>query len=164
MSSSQTTKKLRRRDIARMPHLLARAVWELARARMALGAIGANDIERLNIAAKAAASQTEPTTQDHAFIEQVGFLVTFASRHLPWRSDCLPQAMAAQSWLLAEGLDSEIRIGVGRPGNGEFGAHAWLVLGDQIVTGGETGQYSVLLGSEFPTEEPFTPANPPNER
>jgi len=128
--------------------LLARAIWELARARVVHGSIGANDIERLNRAAIAGANGVADSKQERELIARVGFLITLASRHLPWRSDCLPQAIAGQRWLQSEGLGSEIRIGVERPGDDQFGAHAWLVHRDQIVTGGEVGHFSVLLGDE----------------
>ncbi len=161
MSSSQTARKFRRRDIAAMPHLLAKAIWELGRARLRLNGIGARDIARLNNSAKSKAAGNGQSASNADLIARIGFLVTFASRHLPWRSDCLPQAMAAQHWLSTKGIASEIRIGVERPGEGQFGAHAWLVQGEQIVTGGEVGHFAVLIGEErsrrppdvSPTEE-----------
>ncbi|MEL6529799.1 MAG: lasso peptide biosynthesis B2 protein [Pseudomonadota bacterium] len=131
-----------------MPHLYLKAVWELARARASMGSIKARDIMRLNEASKAAVNLATPSEGNANLVSKVGFLVTFAARHLPWRSDCLPQALAAQRWLLAEGIGSEIRIGVERPDGEKFGAHAWLIHGDQIVTGGEINHFAVLLGEE----------------
>lgn len=58
------------------------------------------------------------------------------------------QAIAAQNWLAAKGLPSEIRIGVERPEATGFGAHAWLVHGEDVVTGGDVARYVVLLSSE----------------
>jgi hypothetical protein len=55
--------------------------------------------------------------------------------------------MAAQTWLAEHGLASEIRIGVERPADGKFGAHAWLVHNDAVVTGGDVTRYDVLLES-----------------
>jgi len=131
-----------------MPHLIVRAIWELARARLILGRTGAKDIKRLNQAARSGTDIAIQSAVDSALIARIGFVIAFASRYVPWRSDCLPQAMAGQSWLLADGIASEIRIGVERPRDGPFGAHAWLVQGEQIVTGGEIERFAVLLGEE----------------
>ena len=145
--------KFRRRDLAKWPHLLVRAVWELARARLALNGIGPSDIKRLNSDAKSPTYRSSKAPDEDWLVARIGFVVTFASRYLPWRSDCLPQALAARNWLLGHKLTSEIRIGVERAKNGEFGAHAWLMHGDMIVTGGETDRFSVLLGNNRDEED-----------
>ncbi len=141
-------RKLRRRDLISMPHLLLRAVWELARARLRLRGIGARDIDTLNLAAAQVSSATAQPPVNAALVARIGFLITFAARYLPWRSDCLPQAMAAQRWLEAKGIPSEIKVGVELPEDGQFGAHAWLVQGDDIVTGGDVARFTVLGDSE----------------
>lgn len=56
------------------------------------------------------------------------------------------QAIAAQEWLARLGMASEIRIGVERPEDGPFAAHAWLVRKERIITGGDVARYSLLLG------------------
>ena len=55
------------------------------------------------------------------------------------------QAIAGQNWLGALGVASEIQIGVEHPADGEFGAHAWLLAGGEVVTGGDIERYHVLL-------------------
>ena len=142
--------KLRRRDLIRWPHLLLRGIWELARARFGLSTIGPRDIEQLNRAVHAGAAGFRPAADKSDAIARVGFIITFVARYLPWRSDCLPQALAARRWLLGKGIATEIRIGVERPEDGDFGAHAWLVHGETVVTGGEIGKFAVLLGETGP--------------
>ncbi len=144
MTSDPT--KPRRRDLIRWPHLLLRGIWELGRARIGLGAVGPRDVERLNRSAPEEAAKSGPSTDPANAMARTGFIITFAARYLPWRSDCLPQALAARRWLLDQGIATEIRIGVERPEDGEFGAHAWLVRGDRVITGGEIGNFAVLLG------------------
>jgi hypothetical protein len=63
---------------------------------------------------------------------------------VPWRADCLVQAMAAQHWLRRHGLESRIAIGVRERGEGPFEAHAWLMCGDIAVTGGDIREYVPL--------------------
>ncbi|MDJ0641446.1 MAG: lasso peptide biosynthesis B2 protein [Erythrobacter sp.] len=138
--------RLRRRDLAKWPHMLVRATWELAQARLALKEFNAKDVRELNSAALTNTARKKRSEQEKVIVARIGFVVTFVARYLPWRSDCLPQAIAAQRWLLKRGIGSEIRVGVERPDDGEFGAHAWLVHEEMIVTGGDVTHFSVILG------------------
>lgn len=59
-----------------------------------------------------------------------------AANRVPWRSDCLIQAMAAAAWLRSRHMGWQLHIGVRREPDGSLGAHAWLTAADQVVTGG----------------------------
>ena len=52
-------------------------------------------------------------------------MVTLAARRAPWRPGCLPAALTLQRILAAQGVDSELRLGV-RKVAGRLEAHAWL--------------------------------------
>jgi hypothetical protein len=55
----------------------------------------------------------------------------------PWmNAACLPRALAAQAMLRRRGVASRLCLGVARDG-ATLSAHAWLELGDTIVTGAE---------------------------
>ena len=81
-------------------------------------------------------------------IQSVGWAVTAAARHTPWRSSCLVQVLAAQRMLQARGIPGAFYIGAA-PGAVEesagLEAHAWLKCGSQFVTG-EAGheRYTVV--------------------
>ncbi len=49
------------------------------------------------------------------------------------RARCLHRSLALHEWLREEGLPSELRIGVRKQG-GELKAHAWVELGQHVVT------------------------------
>lgn len=66
--------------------------------------------------------------------ERVQWAVETAARHLPWKPVCLPQAVAAQWMLRRRGIPSTLYLGVD-PGH-EYDAHAWVRVGQTIVTGG----------------------------
>lgn len=138
--------RLRASDWAWIVPYCTRGLFELARARRAFGHLEAGDIPRRNQAAARATQVTRPT-DTAAVIARISYVLPRLSAHLPWRSDCLVQAIAAQNWLSSLGLASEIRIGVERPGGTGFGAHAWLVHGEEVVTGGDVDRYQVLLSS-----------------
>lgn len=56
---------------------------------------------------------------------------------LPWRSTCLVRAMAGALLLARRRIPGAcIRFGV-RKENGQLDAHAWLLLGSEILLGGE---------------------------
>ena len=56
--------------------------------------------------------------------------------HVPWRSDCFPQTIAARMLLKRHGYASTIHIGVERIGDDELKGHAWLTCGETVITGG----------------------------
>jgi hypothetical protein len=118
-----------------------RVVAELARARNFLRHLSPRDIERRN----RALADCRGENPDLAV--RIGWLVPRVAKRVPWRADCLVQALAAQNWLASQDIGTSIVIGVDRPLEGDFGAHAWLKRGDDIVLGGEINRYAILFDS-----------------
>ena len=144
-----TGKALRLRDAGWVTRLSVQAFVAMFRARLAFGRLEAIDIPKRN----AAVAEAEAADAgDELFADRIGFIIVRVSKRLPWRSDCLVQAIAAQEWLARLGMASEIRIGVERPEDGPFAAHAWLVRQDRIITGGNVARYSLLLGEAKPKQ------------
>jgi hypothetical protein len=81
--------------------------------------------------------------QQIALIERVSYAVPVMGSRVPWRSDCLIQALAARRWLARASISSDVCIGVRKNEEG-FQAHAWLKVGERIVTGGDTSSYAEL--------------------
>ena len=105
------------------------AIWLLARARhehhrkpikTVLQRFEGTDARRLATAGEA---------------ELIGWAITAAAARVPWRSDCLLQAMAASMWLDRTQLGYSLNIGVRKNAADELEAHAWLTSGDMTVTG-----------------------------
>lgn len=146
-------------DLGWLAAYSARGLAELVRARAIFAKLEAREIPQRNRKSKAAARGVA----DPVALARIGYVLPRISDRLPWRSDCLIQAIAAQNWLSSQGAASEIQIGVENPKNGEFGAHAWLMADDTVVTGGEIERYHVLLadsgelsnsGPQGPSERP----------
>jgi hypothetical protein len=136
------------KDIAWLARYCARGLCELVRARIVFARLRAKAIPERNRASKSAADPT--TTITPAALARITYVLPRLSDRLPWRSDCLVQAIAGQDWLSALGAASEIQIGVEHPKDGDFGAHAWLLYndkehGEHIVTGGDIDQYHLIL-------------------
>ena len=75
--------------------------------------------------------------QDYA--QRCAELVTLAARRVPWRSRCLPQALALQAVLQRAGLHPCLRLGV-IPATQPLQAHAWIELdGRALGDGGHAG-------------------------
>jgi hypothetical protein len=140
------------RDLGWLIAYGVRALFELVRARLAFARLAAADIVARNRAAARAVRGPRPG-DDAAMLARIAYVIPRLSARLPWRSDCVIQAIAAQNWLTAKGLPSEIRIGVERPEGSGFGAHACLVHGEEVVTGGEVARYVVLLSAEQAREK-----------
>jgi hypothetical protein len=72
-------------------------------------------------------------------------VVAIASRHAPYRGNCLSRSLTLWWLLLGQGIHSDLRIGVNRP-QGKFEAHAWIeyqgvVINDRADVG---RRYSVF--------------------
>lgn len=70
-------------------------------------------------------------------LQRIGGAVAAVARHVPWRADCLPQAIAARTLLLRRGIASVVHIGVARNQDDRLAGHAWLTVGDVVVAGGD---------------------------
>lgn len=130
-----------------------RGFAELVRARIIFARLEASEIPARNRAVARLAARGRAAAADPAHLARIAFVLPRLSARLPWRSDCLVQAIAAQNWLAARRLAGEIQIGVERPAGSPFGAHAWLVHAGMVITGGDIARYERLLG-----ESPLTPA------
>lgn len=135
---------LRLRDIGWLASYALRGLLELTRARMIFARLEASQIPVRNAAARQLSPRAGPANRER--LARIGYVLPRISARLPWRSDCLVQAIAAQNWLAGYGLAGEIQIGVERPADGPFGAHAWLVHDGWVVTGGDIARYDRLLG------------------
>jgi hypothetical protein len=78
-----------------------------------------------------------PASDDAA--QRVTWAVTAASRYVPY-GKCLPQAVAARKLLRGMGYRSQLRIGVRKPTESEFEAHAWLECDGRVWVGAQPGQ------------------------
>ena len=78
---------------------------------------------------------------------RIGKAVRVASRHVPWQALCLPQAMAAKQMLKRRGCHTVLHLGAKLQDDGSIAAHAWLICGDEVVTGGGgMAGYTSLVG------------------
>ncbi|WP_421906108.1 lasso peptide biosynthesis B2 protein [Mameliella sp.] len=83
----------------------------------------------------------QPSAAQRRAIDRTAWAVAVAARFVPWRSDCLVQALAARAWLAAQGIDSRLVIGVPGQKGARFEAHAWLLSHGITVTGGDVTRY-----------------------
>lgn len=126
---------------------LARAAAELAIARVRFGLSPHRDL------LPDAGDWPEPGTgapldrRSDRLAERVAFAIPRVANRLPWRADCLVQALAAQRWLARRGVKTRLFVGVRKPSPAGIEPHAWLVAGDRVVTGGSIDDYSPLTAA-----------------
>lgn len=60
--------------------------------------------------------------------------VRTASRYVP-RANCLVQALTARFLLIRRGQSADLKIGVDKESEKDFGAHAWLEVEGEIIIG-----------------------------
>jgi hypothetical protein len=77
---------------------------------------------------------------------QLKDLLRLVSRHTPWTSNCLPQALAARVLLGLHRIPFAVCFGVQRDGPDDvISAHAWVVAGRVAVSGGNGfDEYAVV--------------------
>ena len=132
-----TTLKLNARALAD----LLRATCNLAWARREIGSATPNAL--LQRQTVCAAAQAEDRGE---LVKRVAIAIPRAASRVPWRSDCLVQAIAAERWLASMGVPTVLFIGARKDEHSQFLAHAWLTVGDTIVTGGNIREYATLIG------------------
>lgn len=67
-----------------------------------------------------------------------GRIIRRVAWHMPFRADCVPQAMTGRWMLARRGIPSHIMIGTRKqPEASQLEFQAWLMVGDVEVTGGD---------------------------
>jgi len=130
--------------------LVPRAMLELARARLRLRSLSPRDILALNDHGQAYIGQGDgirSNIKSSASAARIARVIPAVAQRVPWRADCLVQALAGQRWLNARGTHAHIMIGVDRPGADAFEAHAWLEVDGQVLLGGNISRYATVLRS-----------------
>ena len=114
---------------------LGQAVIELAAARLGLGADHTHHLS----GSITSDSPTAPLSRAQmGLIDDVTFAIPRVAARLPWRADCMVQALAAKRWLGRHDIVTQLVIGARTDGTNPLDAHAWLKAGERIVTGGDT--------------------------
>ena len=71
-----------------------------------------------------------------AEVDMVKWSVAVMSRYTLWNSNCFAQALAAYNMLIRRGIPSTLYFGLAKEAEGKMIAHAWLMYGDTVITGG----------------------------
>ncbi len=122
---------------------LSRAVIELARANLTVRLVEPASLGLLEDREDEHLADLSPTQIE--LVDRVAFAVNVMSLRVPWRSDCLIRAVAARRWLGTGGVVSRIAVGARHAEDGAFMAHAWLKVGERLVTGGDTTPYQEFV-------------------
>jgi len=75
------------------------------------------------------------TEEERRLASRTSWAVQSVAAHVPLGFVCLPQAIAAKWMLRRRRLASTLYLGVAKPDEMKFTAHAWLRAGDKILTG-----------------------------
>jgi hypothetical protein len=82
-------------------------------------------------------SGTQISVSDLQYARLIGQAIRSAANNTPWKSVCLPRAVAAQWMLRRRRIAATLYLGVAKDDEKpeKLAAHAWLRCGDIIVTG-----------------------------
>lgn len=106
---------------------LAHAAMELAIANRRLASRAARKL--LLLAQDDARGDALQVLSDNQrrWVNRVAFATPRMGAHVPWRSDCFVQALAAQSWLRRKGIAAALYIGVRKEENSQSLTHNYSV-------------------------------------
>ncbi len=127
---------------------LSRAVLELALANRRMASRSIRELLGPGRDREPSAAAQALSERQRRLVARVAYAVPVMGLRVPWRSDCLVQALAARRWLAGAGIASDICIGVPLPREPDFTAHAWLTAGGTVVTGGDISRYAPLLAPD----------------
>jgi hypothetical protein len=116
---------------------MLRAAWHLAQARRVLGRLDPRGFRP----GAAADPAPLPCPLAPAQLDRMSRAIGRAALLVPWRADCLVQAEAGRRWIAGLGVAAEIRLGARKGPDGRLDAHAWLLCGGLVVTGGDISRY-----------------------
>jgi hypothetical protein len=128
----------------------AEALVALARARLILYRTAPEDVVRRNAQAAAHAARRAPAVTPEAAAQgraRIAFAIPRVVLWLPWRADCLVQALAGQAMLKRRAIASTIAVGTAKSTDGGFEAHAWLICEGEVILGGDIARFEPLLES-----------------
>ena len=124
------------RKFVRLPHprqmLLLEAALRLVFAQLLTRLVSGRHLTRYLGLRSAAASRAEPQ-ESMRVAHEVRWAVAAAAHYLPTKPSCLPQALAARWMLKRRKVKSTLFLGVARQDGPT--AHAWVRVGDAIVSG-----------------------------
>lgn len=126
----------------------AEAAVALAHARLILHRTSPADVLRRNAEVAARVASRIPAVSDSKAAEsgaRIAFAIRRTALRLPWRADCLVQALAGQALLLRRGIASSIAVGTAKHPDGRFESHAWLLYGPEVILGGDVSRFEPLL-------------------
>ncbi|MDX1401964.1 MAG: lasso peptide biosynthesis B2 protein [Kiloniellales bacterium] len=124
---------------------LAVATIELLVARIRFSIVGAQRILRELRVPLPVSCRHRETPLAKIDVRRLSWAIAVAAKHVPWRSNCLIQVMAADRWLRRYHLGPNFYLGVARDEQGLLTGHAWIRFGDITVTGGRYEQFSTLI-------------------
>jgi len=84
---------------------------------------------------------------------RVAWAMQAVARHVPLGFVCLPQAIAAKWMLRRRRLPSTLYLGLQRQEESKLTAHAWLRVGDKILTGRDESINHMVIAT-FAEETP----------
>jgi hypothetical protein len=76
---------------------------------------------------------------------EVGWAVTRAAKHIPFKVNCLPQAMSARAMLEKRGIRSVLHFGTAAAKKSPLVAHVWLEAAGVEVTGYPVGDQFIEI-------------------
>ncbi|MEL6477990.1 MAG: lasso peptide biosynthesis B2 protein [Pseudomonadota bacterium] len=67
------------------------------------------------------------------------------AERMPFRAQCLQQVIATRRMLRRRGLGATIYLGVAR--EGDLSAHAWIMVGDEVISGDTSVDGFAVIGT-----------------
>ena len=120
------------------------AVAYLGRARLEFGL---RNVGRIVADLQWISTPKTSRSPDHRLnLETLSWAVEAAARCVPWRADCLIQAIATARWLNKHGYPAVFYLGVQENADGRIAGHAWVSVNGGVVTGRPVEGYATLLG------------------
>ena len=132
MSASSLLSRLSRLRAGDMP-LVGEGLVLLVQVRLGLSFSSLQRLQRRFLSSPG----HEPARQ--ADVPRLARIIRNGARLVPGAS-CLTQGLAYQIMLHRRGVPSELKLGVRQDEQGQFAAHAWVIVGGQVQLGGTSQQ------------------------
>lgn len=121
---------------------MAEAMAGVAVAQVAVSVLPFREAHKLSRQLRVAVAKTRALrSREAASARVLADAIERAGRHVP-HARCLSRALAGSVIFARHGHDATLRIGVRRPGEDGFEAHAWLECEGEVVVGGPVDSFT----------------------
>ena len=121
--------------------------WSIV-AKVAIEILPLKYYQQLLLTNQSKTSNLQRLEEIDQWVIKIKSVIYTLANNVPWEVKCYSQAIIAKQLFLKKGIHTTLKLGLAKDYNNQLVAHAWLLWGDQCITGGRN-RYQFTPIAEF---------------